>query len=559
MGVGSSVAVLRDIQTLFDTGTASGLTDRQLLDRFVSRHDDAGEAAFEVLVLRHGPMVLRVCHNLLHDPNDAHDAFQATFLVLVRRSGSIRKLDSVGGWLYGVACRVAARARVDAARRRSAEARAASRVVEAVEPFDADKIVDTGLGPIVQEEVRRLPEKSRNVVVLCYWQGHTHEQAAAQLGCPLGTVRSRMARARNLLRRRLVRRGLAPLAGAVTAGLEAAPGRASAVAEHRSPVPSELVYSTIEAAVRIAAGESTAPVVSGATAFLVERILWSTTMVKAKLSLAGLILIGLTGTVARFADVDGPPARAQLKTIEKSAPPNKAGNSEPSEKRVSYCLVPGQTMVIHSVRDGSLVKKGDVVCELDSAALRVQLANQKIAFLSAQATYENAKVDREVAEIAVVEYAEGIYQIQLQETEGNIRIAEAELTLAQEHLAASKANRTAVPLEIKRAEVAEFHARFALEKAQNRKKLLVDFTRGKRMKELKSAVEKGRSDELAKKAIWELQAGKEKNLERQISACTVVAPGDGRVNQLVADGALVHQRQALLEIIPTSVAKTQGK
>ena len=122
MAGGSSVALLRDIQTLFDTGTASGLTDRQLLDRFASRRDAAAEAAFEVLVLRHGPMVLRVCHNVLRDPNDAHDAFQATFLVLVRRSGSIRKLDSVGGWLYGVACRVAARARVDAARRRSAEA-----------------------------------------------------------------------------------------------------------------------------------------------------------------------------------------------------------------------------------------------------------------------------------------------------------------------------------------------------------------------------------------------------------------------------------------------------
>src|ERR1700678_3007590 len=125
MGVGSSVAVLRDIKTLFDTGTASGLTDRQLLDRFVSRRDAAGEAAFGALVLRHGPMVLRVCQNSLRDPNDAHDAFQATFLVLVRRSGSIRKLDSVGGWLYGVACRVAGRARGETARRRSGAQRAA--------------------------------------------------------------------------------------------------------------------------------------------------------------------------------------------------------------------------------------------------------------------------------------------------------------------------------------------------------------------------------------------------------------------------------------------------
>ena len=129
-------AVLRDIQTLFDTGTASGLSDRQLLERFASRRDASAEAAFEVLVLRHGPMVLRVCHNVLGDATDAQDAFQATFLVLVRRSGSIRRLESLGSWLYGVACRVAARARVEAARRRAAERRGALRVVQAVDPTE---------------------------------------------------------------------------------------------------------------------------------------------------------------------------------------------------------------------------------------------------------------------------------------------------------------------------------------------------------------------------------------------------------------------------------------
>src|SRR5260370_19466397 len=106
MAVGSSAAAYRDIQTLFDSGTASGLSDRQLLDRFFGQRDAAAEAAFEALVLRHGPMVLRVCHNLLGNAADAQDAFQATFLVLVRRSRSIRQLESVGGWLYGVACRV---------------------------------------------------------------------------------------------------------------------------------------------------------------------------------------------------------------------------------------------------------------------------------------------------------------------------------------------------------------------------------------------------------------------------------------------------------------------
>ena len=195
MAGGPSVAVLRDIQTLFDTGTASGLSDRQLLERFASRRDASAEAAFEVLVLRHGPMVLRVCRNVLGDATDAQDAFQATFLVLVRRSGSIRRLESLGSWLYGVACRVAARARVEAARRRAAERRGALRVVQAVDPSEGGEPDRAEFGPVIQEEVRRLPEKYRAVVALCYWQGLTQEQAATQLGCPLGTVRSRLARA----------------------------------------------------------------------------------------------------------------------------------------------------------------------------------------------------------------------------------------------------------------------------------------------------------------------------------------------------------------------------
>src|SRR5271169_3473772 len=156
-----SGAVLRDIQSLFDTGTASGLCDRQLLERFASRRDASAEAAFEVLVLRHGPMVLRVCCNVLGDCTDAQDAFQATFLVLVKRSGSIRRLESVGSWLYGVACRVAARARVEAARRRAAERRRALRVVQAVDTAGQAESDAGEYGSLVQEEVQRLPEKYR--------------------------------------------------------------------------------------------------------------------------------------------------------------------------------------------------------------------------------------------------------------------------------------------------------------------------------------------------------------------------------------------------------------
>ena len=199
------------------------MPDRQLLERFAHDRDASADAAFEVLVRRHGPMVLRVCRNVLKDWNDAEDAFQATFIVLARRCGSIHKRDSVESWLFGVACRVAARARVEAARRRAVERRGASEADAALGTPEDDEADRLELGPIVQEEVRRLPEKYRAAVVLCYWEGLTQEQAAAQLGCPLGTVRSRLARARDLLRRRLARRGAAPLAGVAASGFEFAP------------------------------------------------------------------------------------------------------------------------------------------------------------------------------------------------------------------------------------------------------------------------------------------------------------------------------------------------
>jgi polysaccharide biosynthesis/export protein len=287
MAAGTSGAVLRDIQTLFDTGTAGGLSDRQLLERFAGRRDASAEAAFEVLVLRHGPMVLRVCRTVLGDSTDAQDAFQATFLVLVRRYGSIRRLDSVGGWLYGVACRVAARARVEASRHRAAERRAALRVVEAVDPPDADESDPPEFGPVVQEEVRRLPEKYRAVVALCYWQGLTQEQAAVQLGCPLGTVRSRLARARDLLRRRLIGRGLAPLPDAIV------PLFPSISAARLSLVPDVLTGSTVRAGAQIVLGRAITNVTSASVASLAQSVLRSLFMIKLRIIATSLVLIGI--------------------------------------------------------------------------------------------------------------------------------------------------------------------------------------------------------------------------------------------------------------------------
>jgi protein involved in polysaccharide export with SLBB domain len=165
--------------------------------------------------------------------------------------------------------------------------------VEAVDPRDGGEPEQAAFSPALQEEVRRLPEKYRSVVVLCYWQGLTQEQAAAQLGCPLGTVRSRLARARDLLRRRLVRRGLAPLAGVVIAALGSSSASASVGAMRLSPLPADLARFTVNAAVRLASGEAVASVASGLVTSVVQHVLWGLTMIKIGRLLVASTLIGL--------------------------------------------------------------------------------------------------------------------------------------------------------------------------------------------------------------------------------------------------------------------------
>jgi RNA polymerase sigma factor (sigma-70 family) len=218
---------------------AGEVPDALLLERFVDQWD---QAAFRDLVTRHGPMVLGVCRRILGDPHAAEDAFQATFLLLARKAGSVRKRESVGPWLYGVARRVALEARGDAARRRP-PARP-----DAEEPGveDRDGLERDELHAALHEELGRLPEEYRAPLVLCYLEGLTHEAAARRLGWPLGTVRTRIARGRDRLGGRLVRRGLAPAAVLLALGL---------LSETAVAVPARLVEATVRAAARVAAGE----------------------------------------------------------------------------------------------------------------------------------------------------------------------------------------------------------------------------------------------------------------------------------------------------------------
>ena len=204
----------RQVHRLFNFGAVGTMSDSQLLDRVASRRDEAAEAAFEELVIRHGPMVLRVCRGVLRDAHDAEDAFQAVFLVLASRAGSIRRSGSVASWLFGVARRVAARGRRTAARRRDARpAGRASGPSESYLPAEDDPDWE-----ILHEEIDGLPERLRAPVVLCYLEGLTYDAAADRLGLSAVAIRGRLARAREQLRRRLTRRGVTVPAGLLVAG-----------------------------------------------------------------------------------------------------------------------------------------------------------------------------------------------------------------------------------------------------------------------------------------------------------------------------------------------------
>ncbi len=224
--VGSSAAQ-RFLGVLFEDGASGGLTDAELLERFVARHHQAtAELAFAVLIERHGPLVQRVCRGVLRDEHAAEDAFQATFLVLVKKAGSLRVRSTLAPWLHAVAYRVACEARSTAARRFRHERRVAERAMEAQLPeSDARQNLECHL----QEELANLAERHRRPIVLCDLQGLTHEQAARLLGTPVGTIKSRLARGRQHLRDRLTRRGLEGSGSALAMALPPGTSRAEAL------------------------------------------------------------------------------------------------------------------------------------------------------------------------------------------------------------------------------------------------------------------------------------------------------------------------------------------
>ena len=270
---------------------------------------DAGErlrsAPFETLVERHGPMILRTCQRILRNDQDAQDAFQATFLILLRKSRSLWVRESLGPWLHRIACRAAIRTRTAQVRRQTV-----LQELTALVDGPAPSAPSHELVGVIHEEIDRLPDHYRAAIVLCDLEGHTCEQTAQLLGCPLGTVGSRLARGREKLRGRLIRRGMAPAAGTVAAALSH---------DALGSMPTPLVEMTLHAAMGNPA-PSVPAVVSSAAAKITREISRSLFMAKFQaiaavtLTAAGLCLLSMLSY--RAASGSQPPATQAVEKVQ---------------------------------------------------------------------------------------------------------------------------------------------------------------------------------------------------------------------------------------------------
>jgi RNA polymerase sigma factor (sigma-70 family) len=262
----------------------AALSDGQLLATFVEHRN---EDAFAALVRRHGPMVWGVCRRALSSHHDAEDAFQAAFLVLVRKAASVKPREMVANWLYGVAYQTALKARATAAKRRARE----RQVTEMPEPEEARQDLWHDLQPLLDQELSRLPDRYRSVIVLCDLQGKTRKEAALQLGVPEGTVAGRLARARTMLAKRLARHGLVVSGGALAAVLSQNAASAG--------VPASVTSSAIKVAGLFALGQAAATnAISGKVVTLTDGVIKAMLLTKLKGVLVRLSLLAVLAFAA---------------------------------------------------------------------------------------------------------------------------------------------------------------------------------------------------------------------------------------------------------------------
>ena len=424
MAKGLSGGDLGPLRALWDVGTLAGLDDRALLARFVDRRDEGAELAFEGLVRRHGPMVLRVCGQLLENRHAAEDAFQAVFLVLARRAASIRRPEQLAPWLYGVALRTAKEARSREARRRRLERRGATMPPTHPSPVE-HPLIKVEEAEALHGEIARLPERYRAPVVLCDLEGLTHQEAASRLRCPTGTVAIRLKRARERLRDRLTRRGFDSNAGLMTIALSKGtpPG-----------LPSSLIESTVKAST--AAGAASASALS-----LAKGVQAAMTFAKWRAPAAGAVLaLGLASTWGlaggfRPEQKEGPPPAipevevGQVVAREVRDHHVFVGRAEPSRSLEIRSNVAGRLETAY-FPEGKTVKEGELLFEIDRKEYRAALdladatvlkaeAQLKLALAAAQGQLDEsstANLAKAKAELGVAEAARDLARLDLAST-----------------------------------------------------------------------------------------------------------------------------------------------
>jgi RNA polymerase sigma factor (sigma-70 family) len=333
------------------------LPDHELLQRFILTRD---EDAFTALVHRHAAMVMGVCRSILHNSHDAEDIFQAVFLVLARKAASIRKGDSIASYLYAIAYRLARKAHVRDAKRREREQKSA---LPAAVPMD-DRTWGELRG-ILHEEVNRLPEKYRAAIVLCYWEGQTHEQAAQQLGCARDTVKDRLERARELLRTRLARRGLALTAVWFAAALSG--GTSSAA------VSTELMRATVRGAILFTTGQLPAGIVSPMAVACARRTLQAMVLGKLKYVLALMLMLGVLGGGAGLAVL-----REAATPAAPEAPPEQPKAAAPKQEQEHVDFHDD-----HPLPRGAVARLGTLRFRHSEAITRIAIGTDGTSILSA--------------------------------------------------------------------------------------------------------------------------------------------------------------------------------
>jgi HlyD family secretion protein len=431
-------SLVRYLRQLAGSGQGDGAGDAELLERYVRNRD---EAAFELLVWRHGTLVFNVCRRILSCPQDAEDAFQATFLALVRKAGSINRRGSVAAWLYKVAYRVALEARQRT--RKTAMVEKSGGEMLAVQP--AYDPLWSDVRPILDEELNRLPERLRRPIVLCYLEGKSNAEAARELGCRLGTIYSRLSRGRELLRQRLQRRGVTLPVAALTTIL-------TANLSESAPAIS-LVWVAARAAFAFA-DPSAAAAVSPRVATLAEGVLRTMFVTKLKIAVVMVLVLGVVAggllTQARTvnpqpeARTEDPPPKsaggdkkdAESITV-KVVKPKKGGSplmvNRPAEVLAAQQqeIVPLVSGTIKEVRVdiGDRVKKGQVLLVLDAPLLVKEIQEAEATLELAQAQVDGAKEAFAVAEgnraAAVANYSTVV------QAKATLKVAEAKRKLAQ--------------------------------------------------------------------------------------------------------------------------------